>query len=617
MTCRKLLITISILFASFSYGQVVNAYAEVTAVAGSSLSIGAVDETAHTFEDGEWVVLMQMQDNVIGDVTNSATFGALGSINNAGIYEIRQIATITEVASVPTTITLVSTPNYTYNTGANSQVQIISFREYGAPDYTTTANMSARAWDGQLGGVLAFYVPGILTLAHNLDADLDGFQGAGPNAGGSAGCQGNSNYRVTTQNNMADKGESIYKNTTAAYNAGMGRILNGGGGGNSHNGGGGGGGNYTSGGQGGPGWNNCSPGAGGLGGLSLQAQIAVGRVFMGGGGGAGEGNNNLATDGGAGGGIILVKADEITTGTCGGLTVSANGEDIAFAGNDGGGGGGAAGSIVFEVDTWTVSATCDLTVEANGGDGGDVNNGGTHGGGGGGGQGVVFYSVAEPTTNVTTTTDNGVGGCDNNSSPCNSQAGSGGGSNGDGIQDLLSDPLPIEIIDFSGHLVNGKTLLYWSSASELNNDYYTVQHSKNGEQWETVLTQDGAGNSSTTLHYEGVHDSPSIGINYYRLKQTDFNGTYDFIETITVEYDGTSAQVYPNPAFAEVTINKKSIADYQIKVYDVQGKLVKPNVKSTTENNLIYDLSELNSGVYFIEITKNGISERIKLIHKD
>lgn len=617
MTIYKYLLLSVFLLSQSTHAQVVNAYAEVTAVAGATLTIGAIDETNHTFEDGEWVVLMQMQDNVIGDVTNASTFGALGSINNAGIYEIRQIASIVETAGSPSSITLVSTPNFTYNTCANCQVQLISFRKFGSPDYTTTANMSALSWDGQLGGVLAFYVAGVLTLAHNLDADLDGFRGAGPNAGGSAGCQGNSNYRVATQNNMADKGESIYKNTTAGYAAGMGRILNGGGGGNSHNGGGGGGGNYTSGGQGGPGWNNCSPGAGGLGGIALQGQIAVGRIFMGGGGGAGEGNNNLATDGGIGGGIILVKADEIVTGTCGGLTISANGENISFAGNDGGGGGGAAGSIVFEVDTWSVSASCLLTVEANGGNGGDVNNGGTHGGGGGGGQGVVYYSIAEPAGNTTTTTNNGIGGCSNNSSPCNSQAGSGGGSDGDGIIELLTGPLPIEVVNFSGEIINGETQLAWTTLSELNNDYFTIQHSTDGNNWNSIIKKNGAGTSSNTINYSARHPDPSIGINYYRLKQTDFNGTYSFHDIISLDYDENETVVYPNPAFHEVTISKKSVSDYEIEVFDIQGKLILTDIKSTNENSLTLDLKSIKAGVYFIELTKNGVSERIKLIHND
>src|SRR5690606_38045231 len=112
---------------------------------------------------------------VIGTITNTVAFGDLGDISNTGIYEVRQISSHTEVAGSPTTITFVSTPNYTYNFNTNSSVQIISLRTFGSPDYTTTGNMSAKNWDGQTGGVLAIHVPGTLTLLHNLSADLAGF----------------------------------------------------------------------------------------------------------------------------------------------------------------------------------------------------------------------------------------------------------------------------------------------------------------------------------------------------------------------------------------------------------------------------------------------------------
>ena len=612
---RTSIILLLALICSHTYAQVVNGYAEVTAIAGSVLTLGTVDEAAHTFEDGDWVVLMQMQDDVIGDITNTASFGDLGDIENAGVYEIRQIQSHTETAGTPTSITLENNPNFTYNFSANTSVQIITFRQYGAPNYTTVANMAAKDWDGTTGGVLAFYVDGTLTLAHNLSADFAGFRGAGPNAGGSAGCSGGGNYRVTTQNNFADKGESIYKTTTANHAAGMGKILNGGGGGNSHNGGGGGGGNYTAGGDAGPGWPTCSPSAGGLGGLSLQADIAVGRVFMGGGGGAGEGNNNLSTDGGDGGGIILVKADEITTTACAGITVSANGESISFAGNDGGGGGGAAGSIVFEVNTWSINGACPLTVEANGGNGGDVNSGATHGGGGGGGQGVVYYSTAEPTSNVTTNTNNGQGGCDNNSSPCTSQAGNGGGTDGDGVQDNLTGPLPIELLDFTAVLENERVKLNWTTLSEINNDYFTIEKSPNGTEWSKLTIVDGAGNSSAELNYESFDENPNLGITFYRLRQTDFNGTYthSHIEKVIFEEDHTV--IFPNPAKDIVNIIKPNIISYEMRLFNSLGQEISVPIERN-DNSFQIGTEHLPDGFYFIHLIKDGDQEILKLTIK-
>ena len=71
----------------FSLAQI-NAYAKVTAVSGSDLTLSNVNETYHTFEDGDWIVIMQMQDNVIGANTGSnANFGNLGSIQSAAIED--------------------------------------------------------------------------------------------------------------------------------------------------------------------------------------------------------------------------------------------------------------------------------------------------------------------------------------------------------------------------------------------------------------------------------------------------------------------------------------------------------------------------------------------------
>lgn len=610
---RILVLSVLLSFTMSGIAQVVNGYAQVTGISGNVLTLGTVDESADTFEDDEWIVIMQMQDNNIGMTGNNINFGNLGSIQNTGVYEVRNIQSHTESAGTPTTITLANNPNFTYNFNTHSSVQIITLRQFGSPDYTTTGNMSAKSWDGTTGGVLAIYTPGILTLNHNLSADLNGFRGAGPNAGGAAGCSGASNYRVSTQDNFADKGEGIYKRTAANQAAGMGKILNGGGGGNSHNGGGGGGGNYTAGGDGGPGWPTCSPSAGGQGGLSLQANISADRVFMGGGGGAGEGNNNLSTDGGDGGGIILLKATEIVTNSCSGVTISANGQAISFAGNDGGGGGGAGGSIVFEVDLWNVSGGCPLSIQANGGNGGGVNNSATHGGGGGGGQGVIIYKNASPTTNITTETLNGVGGCNNSSVPCNSQAGSGSGADGDGVLSFQSGPLPIELISFNGQLNNDKVDLFWTTKSEANNDFFTVEHSINGSQWNAIDMVKGAGNSVSTLHYTSQHLDPNLGINYYRLKQTDFNGLYNYSDAISIVFEEDHTVVYPNPAINVVNIFKPNIINYEIVIYNSLGQIVEVIV------DLDQDLAQINiqnleNGIYFAQLNWGDQQEFIRFL---
>ena len=115
-----------ILTTNYVNCQVINGYAKVTSLSGATLTLSNVNEAAHTFEDDEWVVLMQMQDDVIGTTANSASFGDLGSIASAGLYEIRQIDSHTESLGLPATITLKSVPTNSYNTCPNCSVQILS-----------------------------------------------------------------------------------------------------------------------------------------------------------------------------------------------------------------------------------------------------------------------------------------------------------------------------------------------------------------------------------------------------------------------------------------------------------------------------------------------------------
>lgn len=601
------------MFSITTFSQVINGYAKVTAINSAVLlTVNNVDETSDSFEDGEFAIVMQMQDDVIGGNTgNNANFGDLASIGSAGNYEIVIIASHTESVGLPTTITLANPLNQTFNISANSSIQIISFPTFGSPDYTTVGNIIAKAWNGNTGGVIAFNVPGILTLSHNISADYAGFRGANLNAGGSVGCSGGSNFRVNTGANHADKGEGIYKVTNSNYAAGRAKVLSGGGGGNSHNAGGGGGGNFSAGGTGGPGWPNCSPTAGGIGGIDLSTQISGLRIFMGGGGGSGEGNNGGAIGGRDGGGIVLIKANEITTSCAGVINVSADGEDVlSGSGNDGNGGGGAAGTILFEVNIWNISPGCPLTINNNGGDGGDVTHNGFHGGGGGGGLGPVIFSSPVPVTNVTI--NNGPGSGGSNCNGCSSTD-SGEGSNGDGIVSLTTTPLPIELINFDVSLnENLKVDINWTTLSEINNDYFNVERSINVENWESIIKINGALNSSEALNYYTLDSNPFTGVSYYRLKQTDFDGSVSYSQTRSIRINriaGNSSNVYPNPTTNQLTIEGNNLSFNAIKIYNTLGQnmISRYSYVDVEHSKIILNISLFPAGVYYIVVNGDVI----------
>jgi hypothetical protein len=558
MYLKITLISFFYCIAHFVCAQTLNCYAKVTAIAGTTYSVSNVNETFDTFEDGEEIIIMQMQDNVIGANTlDDASFGNLSAIGSAGLYEVATILSHTESAGLPVTVTLNSATINTYNAGVNSTLQIISFRNMGTPaNYTTTANITALPWNGNIGGVIALSVSGTLTLAHSINANASGFLGGSRSSDFYIGgflCY-NTPFR-SSNNQDGFKGESIYKSTTTAHTNSRAKILNGGGGGVQINAGGGGGGNFTAGGIGGIGWNGsaagCSFAAGGYGygGIALSSVISQNRVFMGGGGGGGQQNDGLGSSGTNGGGIVLIRANQlITTGACGPLSISANGASAGNSGNDGAGGGGAAGSIVLNINSYTVAATCPLTVSANGGNGGTVNST-THAGGGAGGQGFIVYSSARPTVNITTNTLNGSPGCNNNSVPCDNIAGSASGVNNSGIVASVLTPLPIDLIYFSANLCYRNVCLTWRTASESKNAFFTIEKSKDGIEFEIVAKINGAGNSSAILNYNYTDYKPYQGVSYYRLKQTDFNGSYSYSSLESVDFNKMEPfdfLIYPN-----------------------------------------------------------------------
>ena len=126
-----------------------------------------------------------------------------------------------------------------------------------------------------------------------------------------------------------------------------------------------------------------------------------------------------------------------------------------------------------------------------------------------------------------------------------------------GTTSLASTPLPVELVDFNVSLLNERVLINWSTASEKNNDYFTIERSKDGLNFETVRILKGAGNSKVQIDYSETDYNPIHGLSYYRLKQTDRDGKLSYSE-IEVVKNGIKVEnsliVYPNPSSGTVTI---------------------------------------------------------------
>ena len=97
--------------------------------------------------------------------------------------------------------------------------------------------------------------------------------------------------------------------------------------------------------------------------------------------------------------------------------------------------------------------------------------------------------------------------------------------------------LPVELLNFDARVVRNQTAvsLEWETATELNNDYFTLERSADGFAWEILGTKDGAGTSVKSIFYDFIDENPLAGISYYRLKQTDFDGAYEYFDIRAVE----------------------------------------------------------------------------------
>ncbi|MCH8904543.1 MAG: T9SS type A sorting domain-containing protein, partial [Bacteroidetes bacterium] len=189
--------------------------------------------------------------------------------------------------------------------------------------------------------------------------------------------------------------------------------------------------------------------------------------------------------------------------------------------------------------------------------------------------------------------------------------------------------LPIELLNFEANVVRDMIRISWSTGSELNNDFFTIQRSIDGIEFEEIAQISGAGNSISTIHYEVLDTNAPYGLIYYRLKQTDYNGEFKLYPVVSVQYDyDIPFKVYPNPAFTtdkiNIEFNQSSNAtsinqpeELLVVLYDQMGRLVYSKI-ALIENdqiNMAIDLNNmLSPGVYFIIGSSDNELHKQKLV---
>jgi len=605
----------SALPAQTNISGTINQYSTVTAIDFSGNMITVSDPGF--FAVGDRVLLIQMKGATI-DETNSSAFGDVSDYGGAGNYEL---VTICEIAGSGITL-----ENELVNTDydAAGSLQLITVPEY--KDAVVSAELTGQAWNGATGGVVALSVTNDLTLDAPVVMDGKGFRG-GAFENNASNCSFLipvfSYFYDTPTDGGGKKGESIAP-YISAKEYGRGAQAAGGGGGNDHNSGGGGGANAGAGGVGGDdistGIFNCSgvfPGRGGK-----VPSLTTNRVFLGSGGGAGDGNNFVGTSGGNGGGIIFIFTGSLTVGAS--AMISANGiSAINTTGGDGGGGGGAGGSIYLEAGS--VAGTPLLSV--NGGKGADVNNEGANrcfGPGGGGGGGLIRTNTTLPAGSLVISGGLPGESLNTSASDCTGSTGSEAGGTGLVLNEAAPEgtiasaaclSLPLRWQDIILAQQAKKNLLSWSVASQVDNDFFTVERSADGQTFNALAHVD----ATSANDYNFTDAAPLSGYSFYRVKQTDLDGRYSYSPTVSGRRAHTEVRLYPSLARAGQSVTLELPDEVQdgeitLSVVDQSGRSVWQKPLYGTGPVTQLETTELPAGVYHINLRSDQLNWTGRLV---
>ncbi len=173
-----------------------------------------------------------------------------------------------------------------------------------------------------------------------------------------------------------------------------------------------------------------------------------------------------------------------------------------------------------------------------------------------------------------------------------------------GTMDASSTPLPVELVFFEAHLnVSGIVELTWQTASERNNDYFTVERSGDGYSWEMITRISGDGDSMEPRSYTSHDQRPLKGISYYRLSQTDFDGTTEVFDMVSVQNDLVHDKITISPNPASTMLNVKGASGKSPVILNLHGVDLTDKVTFSESGSVVkIDVSGLKKGIYLIRI---------------
>ena len=182
--------------------------------------------------------------------------------------------------------------------------------------------------------------------------------------------------------------------------------------------------------------------------------------------------------------------------------------------------------------------------------------------------------------------------------------------------------VPVKWIFVKGKHTGNTVQLNWATAAEVNNDRFEIERSDNGRDFSKVGQVNGSSTSTSTKEYSFEDVQPRSGTSYYRIRQVDKNGTseYSIIVTVNSSISRARLEYFPNPAssFINLMVDDKGTGPVQIRIYNMEGKLVKEQqfIKQDQILTATVQIQQLTSGIYMMEVRMGGEWKEVRKIVK-
>lgn len=177
--------------------------------------------------------------------------------------------------------------------------------------------------------------------------------------------------------------------------------------------------------------------------------------------------------------------------------------------------------------------------------------------------------------------------------------------------------LPVELIFFDVEVSGTSSVVSWATASEINNDFFAIERSRDGHTFEQIGVVKGSGTTKGEINYSFIDEYPLVGLSYYRLKQQDFDGTQEIFETVPLLFNSNQVSIvaYPNPVhnrnFHLDLFGMPGEASISLEIIDLNGGTLFEKQVTTDELGTVTTRIEtgdkITNGMYYLKIRKDEL----------